>query len=169
MVTVIWLMVSLWFLSHIGRATAVASPYVDKKHRQAMYQMTVTMYYILSYLKTGFLGQFFYDISLKFCCIWPFCTTNGDDIRSLHENFWYCIFSPFRTFWANLSKKKFVGKFWYYDTVLISLILRLCEHSKGMINYFLFLCVGGAVKIFPYVSKFPFLLTPGRSIKIIGP
>ncbi len=34
------------FCLHIGLATTVARPICDKDHRLAMYQMTVTMYYI---------------------------------------------------------------------------------------------------------------------------
>ncbi len=34
---------------------------------------------------------------------------------------------------SNFKQKNVFWRFWYYDTVLISLILRLCEHSKGMI------------------------------------
>ncbi len=33
-----------------------------------------------------------YDISLKICCIWSFCTKNGCDIRSVHEIFFVAFF-----------------------------------------------------------------------------
>ncbi len=40
-------MARLFFCLHIGLATSMARPICDKNHRLAMYEMTVTMYYIL--------------------------------------------------------------------------------------------------------------------------
>ncbi len=141
MVTVIWYMASLWFLSHIWRATVVASPICRQKTQTSHVSNDSDHVFYLSYLKTGFLWQFpmifhwnfvaFDLFALRMDVISGQCTK----IFSLH-------FFTFQDIFSNFKQKNVFWKFWYYDTVLISLILRLCEHSKGMIKYQSFLLSG---------------------------
>ncbi len=94
----------------------VASPIWRQKPQTSHVSNDSDHVLYLSYLKIGVFVAISSDISLKFWCIWPFCTKNGGDIRSVHEN----IFIAYFYF------------LWHFEQFLKILILRHCPNITDM-------------------------------------
>ncbi len=92
----------------------------------------------LSYLKRCVLGEF-KGICWLFWWMWPFCTKNWADTRSVHLNFFSRIFSCFVTFQAILSKKKILKILLtrYRYRVSTKCCIGSLWHTKGMIKQFI--------------------------------
>ena len=137
MVTVFWYMASVVFVTY-----TVARPICRQKRQTSHVSNDGDHVLYLSYLKTGFLLRFPMIFHWNFVAFDHFALRMGEISGLCMKNFLLHFFT-FLDILSNFKRKNFFFfKFWYYDTVLISLIYRLCEHSKGMINlrYFVQAC-----------------------------
>ncbi len=113
--------------------------YVDKKHRRAMYQRAVTMFYIYHTLKMCCLVKIDV-ILLEFCLAWPFCTKITNIPVGVTWSVWqffsflffFLHFFMFLDTLNNFFLKILLHRHW--PCTNNTKLLDQCKHTKGMIK-----------------------------------